>query len=59
MTADLDRARRLLAHRELQFLRATAARTTGGRAWVRERARKVQEARALVERLERRTGGAA
>lgn len=57
MTAknDLDRARRLLAHRELQLLRASSVRTRGGRAWVRTRGRKLAEARALVARLEQQS----
>lgn len=50
----LDEARRLLAHRELQLLRASAARTPRGRAWVKARGRKLAEAQALVKRLEAR-----
>lgn len=51
---ELDKARRLVAHRELQFLRATAVRSKGGRSWVRARARKLADARAYLARLEAR-----
>lgn len=51
--SEIERLRRLVAHRELQLLRATAVRTRGGIGWVRERRRKLDEAERALKRAER------
>ena len=54
MSDELDRARRLVAHREMQLLRASAARFPGRGRYARERGKKLAEARAYLARLEAR-----
>lgn len=56
---ELEQARRLLAHRELQMLRAAGVRSRGGRSWVRARGKKLAETQALVARLEARAAAEA
>jgi hypothetical protein len=52
--SEVEKLRRLVAHRELQLIRAGSVKSKGGRGWVTQRARKLAEAKAALERAEKR-----